>query len=61
MSKCNMSGRNSSLIRSHLNVESKENSEFMGTENKLVIARVWEVELGKMGEGGQRYKFPIIK
>lgn len=35
-------------------MESKENSEFMGAENKLVIARVWEVGLGKVGEGGQK-------
>lgn len=54
MPKWNMSGRNKSLIRSHLYVESKENSEFMGTVKKLVIAIVWEVGLDKTGEGGQK-------
>lgn len=31
------------------------------TENRLVVGRGRGKGLGKMGEGGQRYKLPVIK
>lgn len=45
-----------------MDLKTKQNKKLIGTDNRLVFARGrgwgW---VGKMGEGSQKYKFPVIR
>ena len=43
----------------HLHVESKKYSKLVNTENRLAVAWGY-MGVGKVGEGGQRDKLPVI-
>ena len=57
--------KDKNTVWSYLYVESKtkqnKKTELIDTENKSVVAKVGGWAGGETGEGGQRYKLPVIK
>lgn len=49
-----ISQRKANTVRAHIYVESQK-KKIIDTERKLMVARGWELGMGKMGEGVKRY------